>query len=70
MGRWKAVRPKGGAALELYDLETDIGETKNLAGERSDIMAEIEAYLKTARTPMRAQGEPAGVEWDWRNPMY
>jgi len=70
MGRWKAVRPKGGAALELYDLETDIGETKNLAEERSDIMAEIEAYLKTARTPMRAQGEPEGVEWDWRNPMY
>ncbi|MHC4396420.1 MAG: arylsulfatase [Planctomycetota bacterium] len=70
MGRWKAVRPKAGAALELYDLETDIGETKNLAEQRSDIMAKIEAYLKTARTPMRPQGEPEGVEWDWRNPMY
>ena len=70
MGRWKVVRPKFGAPLELYDLETDIGETKNLAEQRRDILAKIEAYLKTARTPMRPQAEPAGVEWDWRNSMY
>ena len=70
MGRWKAVRQKFDAPLELYDLNTDIGETKNLAELHRDILAKIEAYLKTARTPMRPQSEPEGVEWDWRNPMY
>ena len=70
MGKWKVVRPKAGAELELYDLSTDIGETKNVAAKHSEIMARIKAYLKTARVPMRPQGEPPGVEWDWRDKRY
>jgi hypothetical protein len=50
MGRWKAVRLKSGAALELYDLETDPREERNIAAAQSDIVARIETYLKTART--------------------
>jgi arylsulfatase A-like enzyme len=50
MGNWKAIRPKLGAPLELYDLKTDIGETSNIAGQHPDLVAKIEAYLKTART--------------------
>jgi arylsulfatase A-like enzyme len=50
MGDWKAVRLKPGAPLELYNLKTDIGETKNVAAEHPDIVAKIEAYLATART--------------------
>lgn len=49
-GRWKAVRLAKGAALELYDLETDPGETRNVAASRADVVERIEAYLKTART--------------------
>jgi len=50
MGQWKALRLKAGAPLELYDLDTDVGETRDLAAARPDITESIEAYLKTART--------------------
>jgi arylsulfatase A-like enzyme len=50
-GRWKGLRerdPK--AAIALYDLQQDIGEKKNVAAEQPEIVAKIEAYLKTARS--------------------
>ena len=50
MGRWKAVRLKPEAALELYDLQTDPGEQRDVAADRPEIIAKIEAYLRTART--------------------
>ncbi len=49
MGRWKAIRPFG-KPLELYDLQTDIGETHNVADNHPDIVAQMEKYLTTART--------------------
>ena len=60
---WKAVRNKTprllNEPLELYDLKTDIGEENNLADKHPDVIADIEAYLKTARIdsynwPLRA----------------
>jgi arylsulfatase A-like enzyme len=51
MGRWKAVRLKVGAPLELYDLDADHTEQRNVAETHPDVIAKIEAYLKTARTP-------------------
>jgi arylsulfatase A len=50
MGRWKAVRLKTGAALELYDLEADPGEQREIAAAHPDVVSRIEKYLKTART--------------------
>jgi len=50
MGRWKAVRLGKDAALELYDLAADPFEQRNVAADRRDVVATIEAYLKTART--------------------
>jgi hypothetical protein len=35
---------------ELYDLSKDLGEEKNIAAEHPQVVAKIEAYLKTART--------------------
>jgi arylsulfatase A-like enzyme len=52
MGRWKAVRPFG-KPLELYDLQTDLRETHNVAGNHPDLVAPIEKYLTTARTESR-----------------
>jgi arylsulfatase A-like enzyme len=54
MGDFKAVRlnvrkdPDG--PLELYNLKNDMGEEHNIAAEHPDLIAKIEAYLKTART--------------------
>lgn len=51
--RWKAVRPKAGVPLELYDLHADASETKDLAREQPALIREFEAYLRTARTEPR-----------------
>ena len=54
MGKWKAVKnniaknPRG--PLELYDLERDLGETKNIASEFPEIVAQLNATLRTAHT--------------------
>ena len=54
MGRWKGVKrglvknPK--APLELYDLETDIGERRNVVAEHPEIAARIERIMVEART--------------------
>jgi arylsulfatase A-like enzyme len=50
MGRWKAVRLKAGAPLEVYDLEADPREERDLAAAHPEIVTKIEAYLKGART--------------------
>ncbi len=50
VGDWKAVRLQVGGPLELYNLSTDLGEKHNVAAEHPDVVAKIEAYLKTART--------------------
>jgi arylsulfatase A-like enzyme len=50
-GKWKAVRLKPGAPLELYDLDADRKEERDVAASHADVVARIETYLKTARTP-------------------
>jgi arylsulfatase A-like enzyme len=52
-GKWKAVRINPRLPLELYDLEADIGEKKNVAKKHPDVIEDIEEYLKTARTVSR-----------------
>ncbi len=52
-GRWKAVRTRPGAKLELYDLARDIGETRDVAAEHPKVTSRIEEHLKTARTAPR-----------------
>jgi arylsulfatase A-like enzyme len=65
MGDWKAVRLGPGAPLELYNLSSDLGEKQNVAAQNPEVVAKIEAYLKTARTeserwPIKAaQAAPA-----------
>jgi len=43
-GNWKLVRPKNKPA-ELYDLAADLSETKDLAGEKSEVAKRLEAAL-------------------------
>ena len=49
-GDWKAVRPGLQKPLELYDLNKDISEKNDVAEQHPDVMAQMETYLKTART--------------------
>jgi hypothetical protein len=48
--RWRIGKLLFCASLELYDLETDIGEKNNIAGKHPEVVKETEDYLKTART--------------------
>lgn len=50
-GEWKAIQPKANAAWELYDLHTDVSETKNLASARPQILARLQGYARAAHTP-------------------
>lgn len=50
MGRWKAIQLPGGSP-ELYDLQTDLRETTNVAADQPKVMAKVRQYLAAARTP-------------------
>jgi arylsulfatase A-like enzyme len=51
-GRWKAIRlGRADAPLAIYDQLTDVAEKNDLAAKRPDLVAQFEAYFKTARTP-------------------
>jgi arylsulfatase A len=49
--KWKAVRLAPSGPIELYDLNVDIGEQKEIAGENVDIIARMKELLDTTRTP-------------------
>jgi arylsulfatase A-like enzyme len=50
LGDWKGVRLDPIGPLELYDLASDPGESRDLAAEHPEVVKEIEAVLATART--------------------
>jgi arylsulfatase len=54
MGKWKAVKQKVAsnpdAPLQLYDLEADLGEKKNVVAENPEVAARIETIMLKART--------------------
>ncbi|MEN6309195.1 MAG: arylsulfatase [Anaerohalosphaeraceae bacterium] len=55
MGQWKAVRlnvmKNPDAAIELYDLSSDIGEQKNVAADHPDITTKMKAICLAAHQP-------------------
>jgi arylsulfatase A len=48
-GRWKAVRLSEEAALEIYDLDEDIGETRDVAAQHPELVEKFEAFLNSSR---------------------
>lgn len=55
MGRWKALRTNcyrnPDAPLQLFDLETDLGEEHDVAGDHPQIVDRAEEVLREERTP-------------------
>ena len=58
MGDWKGIRQnmlkrnnKTPLKTELYNLKSDIGESKNVADENPEVVKKIEEIMKSARTP-------------------
>jgi hypothetical protein len=55
MGRWKGIRngvaKRPDAPIELYDLDADESETKDVAAAHPDIVKRIATVMRTSRTP-------------------
>jgi len=50
MDKWKALRLKPGRKIELYDLDSDIAESTDLADEHPEIVAKMAKIFRTGRT--------------------
>ncbi len=50
MGKWKALRLKPGRKIELYDLDSDIEESKDLAEEHPEVVSKMAELFRTGRT--------------------
>ncbi len=48
-GKWKLVKPGGKKPWELYDLSSDIGETRDLASERAELVARLRTLAASCR---------------------
>jgi arylsulfatase A-like enzyme len=49
MGNWKAVRHGLDAPIELYNLEADLQETRDVAPDHSEVVRRMKEILQTAR---------------------
>ena len=63
MRKWKGVRLPGFTGkIELYNLETDLGEANDIAADHPEVVAKMEASMKEAHTPAaiwKPGGKPA-----------
>jgi arylsulfatase A-like enzyme len=64
--QWKAIRDPHAGSIELYDLSADIGETRNLAGSRPDVLVKFTDYFPTARRD--SPNWPAAITGPLLNP--
>jgi len=59
-GRWKlvCVADENGGSRELYDLDSDIGETKNLADKHPDVVNDLAGELEKYRDMLSREKRP------------
>ena len=52
LGNWKGIRkPMFTGSVELYDIQSDPGEERNIAAQHPDVVAKIQSAMKEAHTP-------------------
>ena len=49
MGKWKAIKPKGGNVWQLFDLDVDGTETTDLAKQEPDRVQALAAQFEKWR---------------------
>jgi arylsulfatase A-like enzyme len=59
MGKWKGIGDPGN--LQLYNLETDIGEENDIAAQHPEVIAKLSALMEAAWTPPRSQEDGGWV---------
>ncbi len=63
-GKWKLQLggPKQhGGGKSLFDLESDIGETNNVAAQNPEVIARLRAYVKDFKSDIGRNKRPAGI---------
>lgn len=60
MGSWKAVRKGTDGAVELYDLKTDIGETRDVSARHPALVRRAEEIMR--REHVESEDWPAGAQ--------
>lgn len=50
IGKWKAVRNDVNEPIEIYDLDSDIKETKNVSQDQPELVAKVKSIFQEART--------------------
>ena len=61
--RWKAVRqPMMTGTIELYDLENDLGENRDVADEHPEIVEAMERVMQQSHTPSPQWSPPSEAE--------
>ena len=59
-GQGLGRRARAGAAIELYDLKADVGETSDVAAANADVVARAARFFQEAHTK-DSYAAPAGA---------
>ena len=62
LGNWKGIRLGQENNIQLYDLDADLGEERDVSGQHPEIVKRIEGAMKNAVTP--SPSYPIGVEYN------
>ena len=54
---WGVLQP-----IELYNLKSDLGETRNLAKEHPEILSKLERFMDEAHTPLGQVKQRGGIK--------
>lgn len=63
-GPWKLIETFDPEGVELYHLENDLSETRNLAAERADLVEELRRELEAWRIEVRAERMTPNPDYD------